>query len=100
MVGPVCGPAAQRFNVPPAAPLGRRWAPRDRKRETAGSFPSGLLPPHAVCAPVDWALGRLPILEQLRVERVDLDAERPADRERILRLGAPQWHREVAAGAG
>ncbi len=53
------------------------------------------------CAPLyGGALRRPPVLQQLRVERMDLNAERPADRERVLRLGSPQWHREVAAGTG
>ncbi len=44
--------------------------------------------------------GGLPALEHVGRGLVDLDAERAADGERVAGVGAPERHREIAAGAG
>src|SRR5476649_1464216 len=64
------------------------------------ALPRRLLQLHPMRALVGRALRRLPAVEQLRIKRMDFDAERAADGERVLSVGAPQRHREVTAGTG
>ena len=55
---------------------------------------------HPVVAPVVGRLGRPPAREEPGLRLPDLDAERPADLDRVAGPRAPQRDGEVAAGAG
>src|SRR5579885_567158 len=88
-----------RWRAAPAERNRLRWLSGIRT-ESPSALPARCLEPHAVIAVVLGGARRRPALEELVRELVDLDAERPADLERIARLGPPERHREIAAGAG